>query len=373
MKIKPVIKAKTTLQFLLLISLIFLFVVQFATASQSPERYALPLPPVDQSSQDSHTLDKQNANWTKHVVKIKKNGSLSEALDSIGLSPVVSFQIADTQHGKWLTQLRAGDTLEIWLDKANQLQKIHYPKRTSVHYQLTRKNDQFNIQKIEYPVETKIQTASGTIKHSFYQSGKDEGLSAQTIMNLADIFSWEIDFIRQLRPGDPFKVIYEKKFINGQYVGDGDILAAEVTTNGNQLHTAFLLRNQNGEKVGYYDQHKRNLRKAFLRNPVDYVRITSRYKPKRYHPVLKKWRAHRGVDYGGPVGTPIRVTGDGQIIKRRWSRSYGRVIYVKHAGRYVTVYAHKIPSRRLGSPRTSHRLYRAKRVSYRASPTLRIP
>jgi len=339
-KIKTVNQAKTTLQFLLLISLIFLFVVQFATASQSPERYALPLPPVDQSSQQSHTLDKQNSNWTKHVVKIKRHGSLSEALDSVGLDPVVSFQIAGTQHGQWLTQLRAGDTLEIWLDRTNQLQKIHYPKRKSVHYQLTRKNNQFNIQKIEYPVETKIQTASGTIKHSFYQSGKDQGLSAQTIMNLADIFSWEIDFIRQLRPGDPFKVIYEKKFINGQYVGDGDILAAEVTTNGDQLHTAFLLRDKNGEKVGYYDQHKRNLRKAFLRNPVDYVRITSRYKPKRYHPVLKKWRAHRGVDYGGPVGTPIRVTGDGQIIKRRWSRSYGRVIYVKHAGRYVTVYAH---------------------------------
>jgi len=82
------------------------------------------------------------------------------------------------------------------------------------------------------------------------------------------------------------------------------------------------------------------LRKAFLRNLVDYVRITSRYKPKRFHPVLKKWRAHRGVDYGGPTGTPIRATGDGQSIKRYWSRSYGKVIFIRHADKYTTVYAH---------------------------------
>lgn len=330
---------KASLHFILLLTLIFLFVVQFATASQPAEKQRLPLPPLTDTA---NLTDKTPDNgWHKHHITIQKNGSLSQALDALGIPAGTSFKIATTQHGEWLTQLRVGDALDIWTDQQNQLQKILYPKHDATHYQLIRQdNDDFLIQKIEHPVETKVETAAGTIQHSFYLSGTEAGLSAKTIMNLADIFSWEIDFIRQLRPGDPFKVIYEKHFINGQYIGDGDILAAEITTAGNERHTAFLLRDANDEKVGYYDENRRNLRKAFLRNPVDYVRITSRYKPKRYHPVLKKWRAHRGVDYGGPIGTPIHVTGDGQIVKRAWSRSYGRVIFVKHAGKYTTVYAH---------------------------------
>lgn len=278
--------------------------------------------------------------WTQHKVKIKPNGSLSIALDSLGIGKKTTYQIRKTPNSKFLTQLRAGDTLQIWLDKDNQLQKILYPKNKQNHYELMRSDEGFSIYKVEREIEIKIAMTSGRIKDSFYLSGKAAGLSAKTIMNLADIFTWEIDFIRQLRKDDPFKVIYEKKYINGQYIGDGDILAAEVVTAGNEKHTAFLLRDQKGKKVGYYDDKKKNLKKAFLRNPVDYVRITSRFKPKRYHPVLKKWRAHRGVDYAGPTGTPIHATGDGKIIKRTWSRSYGRVIYIQHANKYTTVYGH---------------------------------
>lgn len=327
----------------LLIALIGLNQLQQAFASTSPVRQALPLPPLEslkqiEPSQTEHASPKKP--WQKHQATIRKNGSLSHALDDAGLHKNVSYQVRKTKNSHWLTQLRVGDKLDIWVDDDNQLQRILYPKSRTQHYELIREKDAFKIQKIEFPIETKIVTAAGTIKHSFYLSGANAGLSAKTIMNLADLFSWEIDFIRQLRKGDPFKVIYEKRYINGSYIGDGDILAAEITTDKKELHTAFLLKDANGEKIGYYNKDKRNLRKAFLRNPVDYVRITSRFKPKRFHPILKKWRAHRGVDYGGPTGTPIRVTGDGQIIKRQWSRAYGRVIYVRHANKYVTVYAH---------------------------------
>lgn len=329
---------KTLMHFLLLFISVSLLAIQFATASESPQKTLMPLPPLTKViSSQSHTPEK---NWQKQTIEVKPNGSLSEVLNEVGIDPRTTYQITQTPNSQWLTRLAAGDALEIWLDSDNQLKKILYPKTEQTHYQLTSDGEGFKIEQLQHPIETKIVTASGLIQHSFYLSGEAQGLSAKTIMNLADIFSWEIDFIRQLRPGDPFKVIYEKRYIQGEYIGDGDILAAEITTGGDERHTAFLLKDAKGQSVGYYDHNKQNLRKAFLRNPVDYVRITSRYKPKRFHPVLKKWRAHRGVDYGGPTGTPIRATGDGQIIKRYWSRSYGRVIYIRHADKYTTVYAH---------------------------------
>lgn len=306
------------------------------------ERIKLPLPDSEQQKALLAQSGSENdeSSWVKHSVTIAKNGTLAAALNQIGVSARTTYEVNQTKNSRYLTQLRVGDTLDFWLSADHTLEKIVYPRSRTVKYQLVREADGYNISQIDLPIEIKVQTAAGTIQHSFYLSGESAGLSAKTIMNLADIFSWEIDFIRQLRPGDPFKVIYEKKYINGQYVGDGDILAAEVTTADRDLHTAFLLRDQKGENIGYYNHENRNLKKAFLKNPVDYVRITSKFKPMRYHPVLKKWRAHRGVDYAGPVGTPIHVTGDGQIIKRGWSNSYGRVIYVRHAGKFTTVYAH---------------------------------
>ncbi len=312
-----------------------------SSASLPPERIQLPLPkPESTGSATKEQGHTGKITWTKHSVTIPKNGSLSNALDNLGVSHRTTYLIKKTKNGQFITNLRAGDKINIWIDQDKRLQRIYYPRSKTIHYELKRSQDKFLINIIERPVEIKIQTAAGVIRHSFYLSGKTAGLSSKTIMNLADIFSWEIDFVRQLRNGDPFKVIYEKKYIDGQYVGDGDILAAEIVTSKKDLHTAFLLRNEANENIGYYNHKYRNLRKAFLRNPVDYVRITSKFKPKRYHPVLKKWRAHRGIDYAGPVGTPIRATGDGQIIKRGWSKSYGRVIYIRHAGKYTTVYAH---------------------------------
>ncbi|WP_024850378.1 M23 family metallopeptidase [Hydrogenovibrio kuenenii] len=330
---------------LIVFSLILVSFYAFnSDASQPLEKQRLPLPPLHSALNPSlgitDTQETSSAKWAKYSIKIPKNGSLSEALDDLGVSKTTAFEIKKLPNSRLLTQLRVGDTLNIWVDQDRELQKIDYPKTRATHYQLTRSDNGFKIQPVEHPVEIKIASTAGIIKHSFYLGGQDAGLSANTIMNLADIFSWEIDFIRQLRPGDHFKVIYEKRFIDNKYVGDGDILAAEITTAGDDKHTAFLLRNAKGENIGYYDIHKHNLKKAFLRNPVDYVRITSTYKPMRFHPVLKKWRAHRGIDYGGPVGTPIHATGEGQIIRRGWSKSYGRVIYIKHAGKYTTVYAH---------------------------------
>lgn len=342
-------------QFGLLFLLVFAFIVQFALASGQPDRpgthiASLPLPPPNPQAATRPTETPSTPDdWKKITYQIPKHGSFSHAMQHAGLSATVSWRVANTPNAQWLTQLKQGDTLDIWVNAQQQLQKIVFSPSKAVTYQLSRlkapanneASSPFEIKKIEAPVEVRLAQASGPIEGSFYLSAQAQGLSAKTIMQLADIYAWEIDFIRQLRPGDRFKLIYEKRYIEGEYVGDGDILAAQITTSGTQTHSAVLLRHPDTQAyLGYYDETGANLRKAFLRNPVDYVRITSRYQPKRFHPILKKWRAHRGVDYGGPTGTPIRATGDGQVIKRTRTRGYGRVIYIKHANRFTTVYAH---------------------------------
>ncbi|BBP44238.1 peptidoglycan DD-metalloendopeptidase family protein [Thiosulfativibrio zosterae] len=323
------------------IGIISILAIGETNASIMIKKNQLPLPDiqsVDLTQLEAKKAAAPESLWEKHSVKIKPNGSLSEALDQIGLNKQITFDILQLKNSHYLTQLRAGDELQIWTDQG-QLKKILYPQSEEQDFVLSEVPEGFQIEAVNHKVQIKVVSVAGTIDDSFYLSGKSAGLSAKTIMNLADIFTWEIDFIRQLRHGDPFKVIYEQRYIKNQYIGDGDILAASIDTGG-ETHTAFLLKDESGKSLGYFDAEQNNLKKTFLKNPVDYVRITSTFKPKRFHPVLKKWRAHRGVDYAGPIGTPIHATGDGQIITRTWSNSYGRLIMIQHANKYVTVYGH---------------------------------
>lgn len=326
---------------------LFLISPHSSTANLPLERTALPLPQPelaengDNSSQSVHDVTEfSEAEWQEHTVKIPKDGSLGTALASVNVSAGTTHKITQLKDSRLLTNLRVGDTLTIWVDKYANLQKILYPKSKTLRYELQKNGDNFEIRTIEEQVEVRTEVATGTITDSFYMDGKRAGLSAKTIMNLADVYTWDIDFIRELRQGDIFKVIYETRYLNNEYIGDGEIIAAQVTTNNQrETHNAFRLKD--GDKtIGYYDEKGKNLKKAFLRNPVDYVRITSTFKPKRFHPVLQKWRAHRGVDYGGPIGTPIHVTGNGKIVFRGWGKGYGNYIKVQHAGKYMTVYGH---------------------------------
>ncbi|NPA72632.1 MAG: peptidase M23, partial [Gammaproteobacteria bacterium] len=223
---------------------------------------------------------------------MRKNDSLSTALDRLNISAATSYAISRLKNSRKMTHLRVGDELKIWVDKNDQLQRILYPKTSTLSYELVKTDTGFRIQEKVAKVEIRTETTMGVIEGSFYLAAKRAGLSAKSIMNLADIFAWDIDFSRETRKGDTLKVIYETRYLNGKYLGDGDILAAQITTNkGREKHNAFIVRN--GDKVvGYYNEKGKNLKKAFLRSPVDYVRITSRFSPKRFHPVLKKWRSH---------------------------------------------------------------------------------
>ena len=157
-------------------------------------------------------------------------------------------------------------------------------------------------------------------------------------MELAEVFGWDIDFALDIRNGDQFSLIYETHHLRGEKISDGKIIAAEFINQG-KTYQAIRYTDPN-DNTEYYSPDGRNIRKAFLKTPVKFSRISSRFTNKRWHPILKRWRSHRGVDYAAPRGTPVKATSDGRITFKGRKNGYGKVIYIQHGETYTTVYGH---------------------------------
>lgn len=198
--------------------------------------------------------------------------------------------------------------------------------------------DGFATAAIDLPVEKERVVSSGTISTSLYLAAEQANLKQSTIMELAEIFQWELDFARDIRAGDRFSVVYDRLYREGRYIGDGDILAAEFVRGGKR-HQAIRFTTDDGVS-GYYSPDGTSKRRTFSRHPVDVVRITSHFDPNRVHPVLHRIRAHRGVDYGSPHGAPIYATADGTIAYAGTKGTFGKTVMIKHGDRVETLYAH---------------------------------
>lgn len=275
-------------------------------------------------------------NWKKHTVK--RGESLALIFKQQKLSPQVLHTIMSS--GKTpaiLRQLRPGQQLEFHLDEANTLQELvyHLSRTRSL---LVKKTDTGYSSKInEQPIESRTTFASATIENSLFLAGQNAGLSDTLIMELAGIFGWDIDFVLDIRAGDQFSVLYEEQFLNGEKLRDGAILAAEFVNQGKSYKAVRFTDSEN--HVDYYTPEGLSMRKAFLRTPVDFRRISSRF-GNRQHPTLNRLRMHKGVDYAAARGTPIKAAGDGKIVYRGRKGGYGRTVIVQHGGRYSTLYAH---------------------------------
>ncbi|WP_370314758.1 OapA family protein [Thalassolituus sp.] len=180
--------------------------------------------------------------------------------------------------------------------------------------------------------------ATATIDNSLFYDGGQAGIPEQVLFQLAAIFGWDIDFALDIRKGDSFSLIYEEVQLDGNKIGDGDILIARFNNQGREL-TAVRYVDDKGIS-NYYTPEGTSMRKAFLRNPIDYFRISSRFNPNRKHPILNTIRAHRGTDYAAPTGTPIKAAGDGKVVYASRQGGYGNVVIIQHGQRYQTKYAH---------------------------------
>jgi len=186
--------------------------------------------------------------------------------------------------------------------------------------------------------EIRLAYRAGSIERSLFEDGREAGLSDPLILKLAEIFGWDIDFALDLRAGDRFVVIYEEKFWFGRKIADGAILAAEFWNRG-RVYRAIGFRDSFG-RINYFTPAGKSLRRPFLRTPVQFRSVSSRFSKSRYHPILKTWRAHTGVDYSAPIGTPVHATASGRVVSVGWNGGYGNTVLIDHGNSFSTLYAH---------------------------------
>ena len=202
-------------------------------------------------------------------------------------------------------------------------------------------------------------------------------MSDRVIIQMADLFGYDVDFGLDIREGDSFTVLFEEQYLDGEKYRDGEIIAAEFVNQGRTIQ-AYRFVDEEGRSK-YYSPDGRSMRKAFLRSPMEFARISSRFTKRRWHPVLKKWRAHKGVDYAAPTGTPIRSTGEGRVSRIGWMGGYGKAIMIQHGKTYTTVYGHmsrfaaRHEERKPRIPGPNHWLRRENGLCDRAAPALRVP
>ncbi len=238
------------------------------------------------------------------------------------------FPVRKLQTGFHYTVFCSSDTLQRALYFVAEINREDY-----VVYQL---RDTILAYKGKKPVTYQVQQAYGIIESSLSKTVSDAGLSSSLTHRLSDIYAWSIDFFR-LQKGDAFKVVYEEKYVDGESAGIGNILSAEFTHRG----VAFpAFRFETAEGSGYYDTEGISLRKAFLKAPLEYSRISSNYSMKRFHPVQKRWKAHLGTDYAAPTGTPIMATSDGEVVASEYGKYNGNFVKIRHNSTYATQYLH---------------------------------
>ena len=236
-----------------------------------------------------------------------------------------------------LDSLRPGESLH-FVYQDSQLNGFERRLNDDETLKVVRDSDGLKAQVLQNPLEGRTRTVRGVIDSSLFEAVTSAGAHDQTAVNLADIFGWDIDFVLDIRPGDSFVVTYRELYQNGVYAKDGPVLAAAFVNQGR--HYAAVRYVDPSGSAHYYTPDGKSMRKAFLRAPVDFTRVSSRFNSARIHPILNLVRAHKGVDYAAPVGTPVRAAGDGRIAYAGPMGGYGNVVEIEHTRSIMTVYGH---------------------------------
>ncbi|MEE4250177.1 MAG: peptidoglycan DD-metalloendopeptidase family protein [Alcanivoracaceae bacterium] len=301
------------------------------------ESLELTLPQKESPDTEQELRNQPERQWRE--ITIRSGDTLGNLLRDQGVaaSQVHALVSADPIL-KELANLRVGQTLRIDVDDNGTLRAI---EQQISRVQLRRgvyNDGEWLAENIERDYERQVSYAEAVIEDSLFMAGQQAGMTDNLIMQLANIFAWDIDFILDIRRGDHFRLLYEELLLDGEKVGDGNILMAEFWNRDRKV-TAFRFETANGD-VEYLDAQGNSMRREFIRTPVEFARISSRFNPNRRHPVLNTIRAHRGVDYAAPSGTPIRAAGDGRIEFVGKKGGYGNVIIIRHGQAYSTLYAH---------------------------------
>ncbi|MEM7195898.1 MAG: peptidoglycan DD-metalloendopeptidase family protein [Pseudomonadota bacterium] len=293
------------------------------------------LPGSDDATAEENGAGDQSIEWVEAIVK--KHDTLSQLFNRLGLSSREAFLIAEYKESKPLLRIRPGDTIQVHIEN-ERLAILRYAIDRFKTLQIKSADSGYTFETLEKEPEIRHSQKSTTIWSSVLSAASEQGIGSNTVYEMIRLFGWQVDFAKDIQPGDRFSLIYEELYLGDDKVGEGQILAAELVT-GNKPLRAIRHVYEDGS-VDYFAPNGDGIKGSFLRTPMKFGRVSSKFSKKRFHPILKKWRAHKGVDYAAPKGTPIFSTGDGVVRQATRNKGYGKTVVIRHGGQFETLYAH---------------------------------
>ncbi|MAJ87837.1 MAG: peptidase M23 [Porticoccaceae bacterium] len=282
------------------------------------------------------------ANLKKMLVwrseKVKNGDNLSALFERAGVPTSQIYDLTASPGGDLLNNLSPGEQFHMGLGSNETLIELQYVKSPLLRYVFENDAGYFQVEKRTHTADVLYGYRNGIIKDSLYNSAKRAQLPDNIIMEMANLFGWDIDFVFDIRAGDKFSVLFEDRFLHGERLNAGDIIAASFTNRGN-TYRAVRYEHRDGS-TQYYSPEGLSMRKTFLRTPLDIFRITSGFNLRRKHPIHKKIKAHRGVDYAAPRGTPVYAAGKGKVVESSFSKPNGNFVFIQHGQTYMTKYLH---------------------------------
>jgi murein DD-endopeptidase MepM/ murein hydrolase activator NlpD len=309
---------------------------QVASASESTSPAALQ-PSVTRAPSSAAAVPQPATASTTKVI-VGRNDTLDAIFRRMALDPADLAAIRQLPGVRQsLDVLRPGDAIEI-THQGGAVNELSRKVSETGTLHVLRSDAGFTATTSENPVQMRIRTASATIDSSLFQAAELAKISETMALKLANVFAWDIDFVLDIREGDRFTAVYQQVYQDGRYLHDGDLLAAEFVNNGRVYRAARYVSDSGA--IGYYTPDGKPMRKAFLRAPVEFTRVSSVFNPHRLHPILNLIRGHMGTDYAAPIGTPVHAAGDGRVSFAGVRGGYGNAILLSHSDNISTLYGH---------------------------------
>ncbi len=316
----------------LFLSVSFLLSPDASSRFSRPEDY--------ESSASAESAGARASELVRHEIKLSGSDTFYKVMTDFNISGAVINALAKMARPYYdLRHLQKGKVLNV-ATADGELSTLEYKFGDFDILRIERaagEESGFMVSKVELPNEIRQVVVTGTIETSLYGDGVKAGADPQAIMELSDIFAWDIDFASDIRKGDTFSILSEVLYVDGNAVRTERVLGAEMV-NGGKRYAAIYFNGKGGS--GYYDESGKSLRRTLLKSPLRYRRISSYFSKNRYHPIQKRYRPHHGIDYAAPTGTPVEAAGSGKVLFSGWKSGYGKFVTLKHNNGYVTSYGH---------------------------------
>lgn len=238
-----------------------------------------------------------------------------------------------------MRRIHPGERVQVTMGVDDRAGQVAYWRSATERYEINRDGEGWTARAVTTSVDVQVAAVTGQLEDSLFTSMERLGESAALTLKFVNLFEWDFDFAAHALPGDRFRLLVEKRYADNEFIGYGTVLIAQYRTRGRSVLTGVGFKNAEGQ-TEFFDADGRSVRKMFLRAPLDFTRITSGYSHARFHPILGGLRPHLAIDYGAPIGTPVRAVADGVIESAGWNGGYGLSIMVRHARGYKTMYNH---------------------------------